>query len=387
MGNRTVPKIAVVGGGLGGTAVATLMQQAGLDVTVFEQAPAISRLGAGINLSPSVTRILDRIGILKKLRLIAVEPRSFVSRSFDTGEVTFQLALGPEIERSYGAPYLTVHRGDFHALLAESVRPGTLQTGKRLESFVETESDVELVFEDGSAERFDFVIGADGVNSRVRELLLGPEAPRYTGYMAHRSIFPASRLGGLELADCTKWWSPDRHMIVYYLTKARDELYIVTGVPCETWDTETTSRVGSLDTMREIFSDFEPTAQQILEACPDVSEWALLERNPLPLWDKGRVVLLGDACHPMKPHMGQGACMAIEDAAMLVRCLQAAGETNYSHGFSLYRANRIDRASEVQAESSRNRWLRYDTDTSWVFGYDVFNVPLLDPDGVAVRAG
>ena len=369
-------KIAVIGAGLGGCAAAALLQQAGYNVTVYEQAPAFSRLGAGINLSPNVTRVLRKIGIEPQLRALAAEPKEFISRASDTGEVTFVLPLGDEMEKRYGAPYYTVHRGDFHELLLSAVDETKLRMDKRLSAVEQDPDGVTLNFVDGTKERVDLVIGADGLNSTIRELLLGPEMPRYTGYVAHRAIFPASRIQGMELDDCTKWWSAEHHLIVYYLTKARDEVYLVTGVPRPTWDSKSGSKAGTQAGLLEDFKGFEPRAQRILEACTDVSEWALFERDPLPIWSDGRVVILGDACHPMKPHMGQGAAMAIEDAAMLVRCLEASGADDYRAAFELYRKSRIDRASEVQAESSRNRWLREDTDVEWVFGYDVFTAPL-----------
>jgi 6-hydroxynicotinate 3-monooxygenase len=369
------PTIAIIGAGLGGCAAAVLLQQQGVAVTLFEQAGAVSRLGAGIHLSPNVTRVLDRIGILDGLLDIGFEPRSFTSRAFDTGELTHRLLLHDARER-WGAPYMTVHRGDFHALLAAAVQPGTLQVNKRLVALRELDRDVQLEFADGSRARFDLVIGADGVNSRVREIMLGPERPTFGGYIAHRAVFPAALLEGLQLEDCTKWWSEDKHLIVYFLTRAREEFYIVTGVPMSHWDSDAASRPGTPEALRADFAAFEPRVQQILSRCPEVSEWPLWVREPQPLWDRGRIVMLGDACHPMKPHMGQGAAMAIEDAAMLVRCLLAVGLDDHRVAYALYRANRIDRASAVQAESGRNRWLRHDTDPGWVFGYDVFTEPL-----------
>ena len=230
------------------------------------------------------------------------------------------------------------------------------------------------------------MIGADGVNSRVREILLGPEPAHYGGYVAHRAVFPTARLNGLAIEDCVKWWTDTTHIIVYFLTRERHEFYVVTGVPVDTWDEAGTSRPGDLPAMRAAFAGFEPRVQKILDAISDVSEWALLERPPLPVWSRGRIVLLGDACHPMKPHMGQGAAMAIEDAAMLVRCLGEAGLDDHETAFSLYRANRVERASAVQAESGRNRWLRHATDPSWVFGYDVFRVPLAQPASMSASA-
>jgi 6-hydroxynicotinate 3-monooxygenase len=178
---------------------------------------------------------------------------------------------------------------------------------------------------------------------------------------------------------CVKWWSEDRHMMVYYVTEARDEYYYVTGVPQAEWPAGVSMMESSREEMREAFAGFHPDVQNLIDVSPSITKWPLLERDPLPLWSRGRLVLLGDACHPMKPHMAQGAAMAIEDAAMLTRCLDEVGATDYAGAFALYEANRATRASKVQLVSHNNTWLRTNEDPSWVFGYDVFNVPLVSP--------
>jgi len=372
-------RIAIVGAGLGGCVAAALLQQAGCKVKVYEQAPQFSRLGAGIHVSPNVMRVMRHIGIEDRLRAIALHPASFMSRDGHSGQISSNFLLADAAEKRYGAPYLILHRGDFHAEIMRAVHPGTIQFGRRLVGLDQERSPVCMKFADGSQDEADLVIGADGVNSMVREILLGPERPIYTGHIAHRSIFPRSRLpAGLQLDDCTKWWTDDRHIVVYFLTGRRDEVYFVTGVPCPEWPEDVPNMPGSLDALRADFEGFEPRVQAILDACPAVSNWPLLEREPLPLWSRGRVVILGDACHPMKPHMAQGAGMAIEDAAMLWRCLEevqvAAGE--YGIAFQRYEASRIERASRVQKESHDNVWLRYPSDPSWCFGYDVFSEPI-----------
>jgi 6-hydroxynicotinate 3-monooxygenase len=150
----------------------------------------------------------------------------------------------------------------------------------------------------------------------------------------------------------------------------------VTGVPQAHWPESVASMPGDLDQLRADFDGFEPRVQRLLDACPAVSNWPLLEREPLPLWSRGRVVLLGDACHPMKPHMAQGAAMAVEDAGMLLRCLRECGIDRHRDAFARYEANRIARASRVQKESHENVWLRYEQDPGWCFGYNVFEEPL-----------
>ncbi|MBN3726826.1 FAD-dependent monooxygenase [Burkholderia sp. Ac-20379] len=373
------PRIAIVGAGLGGTAAAALLQRSGYDVKLYEQAPSFSRLGAGIHLGPNVMKIMRKIGCEDALNAMGSHPDFWYSRDGVTADVMSQIPLGEFALKTYGASYLTVHRGDFHALMTQAVTPGTIVFGKKLTTIEDTGSDVRLTFDDGTVETADIAIGADGVNSRLREHLLGAEPPRYTGYVAHRAVFPASLLNNKPYDMCVKWWSGDRHMMVYYVTEARDEYYYVTGVPQAEWPAGVSMVDSSRDEMREAFAGFHPDIQHLIDVSPSITKWPLLERDPLPLWSRGRLVLLGDACHPMKPHMAQGAAMAIEDAAMLARCLDEVGVSDYTNAFALYEANRAARASKVQLVSHNNTWLRTNEDPAWVFGYDVFNVPLEAP--------
>ncbi|WP_414449939.1 FAD-dependent monooxygenase [Burkholderia sp. 22PA0099] len=380
------PRIAIVGAGLGGTAAAALLQRSGYDVKLYEQAPSFSRLGAGIHLGPNVMKIMRKIGCENALEAMGSHPDFWYSRDGITAEVMSQIPLGDFALKTYGASYLTVHRGDFHALMTQAVTPGTIVFGKKLMTIEDTGSDVRLTFDDGTVETADIAIGADGVNSRLREHLLGAEPPRYTGYVAHRAVFPASLLNNKPYDMCVKWWSGDRHMMVYYVTEARDEYYYVTGVPQADWPAGVSMVDSSRDEMREAFAGFHSDIQHLIDVSPSITKWPLLERDPLPLWSRGRLVLLGDACHPMKPHMAQGAAMAIEDAAMLARCLDEVGVADYTNAFALYEANRAARASKVQLVSHNNTWLRTNEDPAWVFGYDVFDVPLEAPAKEAVAS-
>ncbi|MBU9269493.1 FAD-dependent monooxygenase [Burkholderia gladioli] len=373
------PRIAIVGAGLGGTAAAALLQRSGYDVRLYEQAPSFSRLGAGIHLGPNVMKIMRRIGCEDALNAMGSHPDFWYSRDGITAEVMSQIPLGDFALKNYGASYLTVHRGDFHALMTQAVAPGTIAFGRKLTAIEDTGSEVRLTFDDGTVETADIAIGADGVNSRLREHLLGAEPPRYTGYVAHRAVFPASLLDNKPYDMCVKWWSGDRHMMVYYVTEKRDEYYYVTGVPQAEWPAGVSMVDSSREEMREAFDGFHPDIQHLIDVSPSITKWPLLERDPLPLWSRGRLVLLGDACHPMKPHMAQGAAMAIEDAAMLARCLDEVGIADYANAFALYEANRAARASKVQLVSHNNTWLRTNEDPAWVFAYDVFGVPLEAP--------
>lgn len=373
------PRIAVIGAGLGGVAAAALMEKAGFNVKLYEQAPAFSRLGAGIHVGPNVMKILRAMGIEDQLNQIGSHPDFWYSRDGKTGEEIARIPLGDYAVSNYGASYLTVHRGDFHKLMVDSIAPGVLEYGKKLTEVVDRGDSVHLAFADGSVAEADIVIGADGINSRIRETLLGPELPIYSGYVGHRAVFPISEVKGVAHDLCAKWWSDDRHMMVYFMTGNKDEIYYVTGVPEPTWDMSKSWMPSSKEEMRATFDGWHSGVQSLIEATREVTKWPFLERNPLPLWSSGRLVLLGDACHPMKPHMAQGAAMAIEDAAMLTRCFTEIGLTDYATAFELYQANRAERAGKVQRVSHNNTWLRTNEDPDWCFGYDVFNVPLMEP--------
>lgn len=374
MVTKSSPRIAVVGAGLGGAAAAVLLQQAGFTVDVYEQASEFSRLGAGIHIGPNVMKIFRRLGMEEPLEAMGSHPSHWFSRDGASGEYLSRIPLGDFARKEYGASYITVHRGDMHAMQIDAIAPGTMHFGKRLESIDDSGDDVNLVFADGSSSRADIVIGADGINSRIREALLGPESPIYSGWVAHRALITGDKLRkyNLEFEDCVKWWSEDRHMMVYYTSGKRDEYYYVTGVPHKELDFDGAFVDSSREEMFEAFEGYHDTVQALIESTDTVTKWPLKNRNPLPLWSRGRLVLLGDACHPMKPHMAQGAGMAIEDAAMLTRCLQETGLDDYQTAFELYEASRKERASRVQKVSNANTWLYTQEDPAWVYGYDVY---------------
>jgi 6-hydroxynicotinate 3-monooxygenase len=373
------PRIAIVGAGLGGTTATILLQRAGYDVTTYEQAPALARVGAGINMDPPVIRIMRRLGLESRLKALGRVSQRRLSREWDTGEITFDVPVAryPELYDGY---HFSIHRGDLQDALSGAVAPGALQLGKRLTGLDDNGRTVTLEFADGSRAEADLVIGADGVNSRVREILLGPEAPTYTGKAAYRAIFPTARLGGRLPADHEKWFGPNGYFLTYYLSQARDVFYFI-AIAWEDWGASDFAPMpADRDRLRAAFAGFHPEVQQVIDAGPaELSRWAILERAPLPLWSRGRIVLLGDACHPMAPHMGQGAGMAFEDAVMLVRCIEARAGQDPTEAFRLYAAQRFERTARVQRESSLNLWLRYPMDPSWVLSYDPFTIPLVTP--------
>ncbi|MDF0541775.1 FAD-dependent monooxygenase [Sphingobium sp. H39-3-25] len=374
--------IAIVGAGLGGLTLAILLEKAGYNYTLYEQAPQLARMGAGINIYPNTTKVMKSLGILDQLCAIGNRPESWLNREWDTGRIYFA-QLEDEWEEQYGAPHLHLHRGDLQSIMSNAVPAHRIRFGHCLTGLDEKGGSTRLTFADGTTADADIVIGADGVNSVVRDILLGPELPTYSGFVAYRSIFPTKLLGDYKLgSDGAKFWSDDRHpaqedrhLIMYYLTKVRDEVYFVTGSPDPNFEGLNPVEATNAEMLAH-YEGFHEDVIRLIKAAPQISKWPLLVRKPLSLWSRGRIVLLGDACHPMKPHMGQGAGMAIEDAAVLFRCIDGA-DGDYAGAFDLYRTNRFERTSRVQALSNRNIWMRYPTDPTWCYGYDAMTVPLV----------
>ena len=374
---RSRPKIAIIGAGMGGLTVAATLRLFGFDVDVYEQAKKIDRLGAGIQMMPNSMKVLRRIGVEDRVRSTSFEPYSHLNRTWDTGEVVREL---PMPESLFGAPYLCMHRADLHAHLASILPPEIIHLNKKVAGVDQGAGQVTLAFEDRSTARADAVIAADGVHSLVRDLIVGPDMPIHKGRIAYRAVFPSKLLNGLDIGPSrTKWWGIDRHIVIYYTRRDRSELYFVTSVPepAEWLTKESWSAKGDVRELRRAYEGFHPNVTGVLDACPDCHKWAILEREPLPRWSDGRVVLLGDACHPMTPYMAQGAATAIEDAAVLSRCLDEVNGEDIEGAFARYEAHRKPRTARIQAISSANTWMKGgDDDTSWLYGYDAWNVPL-----------
>jgi salicylate hydroxylase/6-hydroxynicotinate 3-monooxygenase len=366
--------VAIVGAGMGGLAAAAALRSIGAEVRVYEQASRFARIGAGIQMLPNSMKVLRRIGVEQKVRSLAFAPRSHLNRAGDSGEVMAEL---PMPEDRYGAPYLCMHRGDLHDALLSVVPADAVFLNKKLVEIEEKNEKPILKFADGSTVAADLVIGADGVHSRVREIVLGPEQPVNRGRVAYRAVFPAARVGRDLGPSRTKWWGEDRHIVMYYTTAARDEVYFVTSLPeRQDWVTaESWSAKGDVRELRAAYAAFHADVRAVLDACEDCHKWAILEREPLPRWSDGRVVLLGDACHPMTPYMAQGAATSIEDAAVLSRCLSEF--SNIQTALEKYENHRKPRTSRIQAISSANTWMKtQEGNPDWLYGYDAWTAPL-----------
>jgi 6-hydroxynicotinate 3-monooxygenase len=369
-------RVAIAGAGMGGLATAAALRRVGIDATVYEQASQFARLGAGIQVGCNAMKVLRGLGLEARMRSQSFYPRSWNNRDWRTGEVKFDMIFGGSAEAKFGAPYLLAHRGDLHAALASAVPDEHVRLNHRLVGLDETADGVRLSFANGATDVADAVVGADGVHSIVRDILFGESPVYFTGRIAYRTTYPAARLNGEKIDDCTKWWGEDRHIVIYYVKPDRSEIYLVTSQPDPEFRIESWSAKGDVKALRASFEGFDSQVERVLAACPDVHKWAIMDRDSLSRWSDGNVTLLGDACHPMTPYMAQGAAMAIEDAAVLSRCLDGVGRDGVADAFRRFEATRKERTSRVQDTSRKNIWLKQKTDADWVYGYDAWNVPL-----------
>jgi salicylate hydroxylase/6-hydroxynicotinate 3-monooxygenase len=368
--------IAIVGAGMGGLATAASLRRIGMEVRVYEQAAQFARIGAGIQIGCNAMKVLRELGLEPRLRANSFYPRSWNNRDWRTGEVKFDMIFGEHAEKKFGAPYLLAHRGDLHAALASTVPDESIRLDHKLVGLDETADGARLSFANGETATADAVIGADGVHSQVRQILYGASPVNFTGRIAYRTTYPAALLDGQKIGDCTKWWGEDRHVVIYYVKPDRSEVYFVTSQPEPAFRIESWSAKGDVRELRRAFEGFHPEVTKVLAACPDVHKWAIVDRDALPRWTERNVTLLGDACHPMTPYMAQGAAMAIEDAAVLSRCLEGVDRDGVANAFRRFEATRRARTTRVQDTSRTNTWLKDKTDADWVYAYDGWREPL-----------
>ncbi len=351
-------KIAIVGAGIGGLATALAMTQAGYAVTVHERSPQLVDQGAGITLAPNATRVLYHLGLGPDLEATSVTPPMTEYRHYRTGEVILRM-MTKDFRALYGAPYMRLHRWDLQEAMIDrlaAAAPGALRLGSRVERLVPRNEHVELRFADGHGEMADVVVAADGIRSTIRESLFNPAPPVFSGFVAWRGLVATAELPR-HLHESAVAFGQGRH-INRYLVRRGELLNFVAVAHREQWEAEGWNIPAPLDEFLEEFSSFDEGTRTIISrpVHGQVFKWGLFGRPWLENWSYGRVVLLGDAAHPMLPFLGQGAANAIEDAMILTRCLSS--EATPERAFELYQRTRHPRA-RAATEQAAKRGERY----------------------------
>ncbi|MGK0221352.1 MAG: salicylate hydroxylase [Limisphaerales bacterium] len=349
-------KVLIAGAGIGGITTALCLAQSGHAVEIFEQASELSEIGAGIQLSPNCTRVLHHLGLENALLEHAFLPQGTEFRAWKTGRTISSRPLGKDAVARYGFPYYHIHRGDLLGVLAAATRQTpaiTLNLNTRIEGFAEQNQQVQIQTNDQNFSG-DLLIGADGIHSVIRTGLWGEEQPVFTGNIAWRALVPAEKLPpDLIRPMSTAWWGPQKHFVHYYV-RGGSMVNCVCVVEKTGWQVESWNEQGDYEELKSDFTGWHSDIQLLIDRADGDSlfKWALFDRPPMNAWGKGRVTLLGDACHPTLPFMAQGAAMAIEDSAVLAACLNEGDDVtlNLKHYENLRRA----RTAGIQNGSRRN---------------------------------
>lgn len=384
-------EVAIIGAGLGGLTCALALARAGKAVAVYEQAPQLAEVGAGITLSPNASRIFIHLGLEDGMRQLGVVPPRQLTQNLQTGQVLIERERGDRVEAQYGAPYIHLHRADLHKLLAdalEAVRPGTIRLDHRLEQISSDPDRAVLSFAGGLKVSAAVAVGADGVKSITRDQLFDTAPPQFTGQVAWRGVLPKSDLPEAVQALLPGIWIGEKRLFMRYPIRDWALINYVAFVNLAGWEEEGWAIPSSKGELLGHYADAEPMLKAMIAATPpgQLFKWALHAREPLDSWIAGSVTLLGDAAHGMLPFMGQGAATAMEDGMVLARCL-----INFDKQEALrrYEAARRERTTMVQTQSrllglqfqgkdpeSFGKGPILNEDTLGLFAYDAINCPI-----------
>jgi len=350
-------QIAIIGAGIGGMTAAVTLAQKGFKVNVFEQAPELSEVGAGLTVTPNATKGLIYLGLGEAMNKIGMAHDLQGVRHYQTKEIIVPLKRGKHMLEKYGAYQFQVHRADIHDILIESLEkhsPGCVSIDHQLVGIDQKSDRVKLIFNNQAEYECDFVIGADGTRSAVRKSILGNDEPEFSGYVAWRGVVSTDGLDESDFDECGScaFISPGRVFARYLIRDAKEYNYVA-FLATDEWAEEGWSIPSKVETVLETFSDYNQQVKNIISATPPEGcyKWGIFTRQPIAKWSSERVTLLGDAAHPLEPFMGQGASMAIEDGVVLGRIIEDA--SGFSEIIERYETARIERSHFVTEHSKK----------------------------------
>ena len=369
-------RIAVIGGGIGGLTAAIALRLAGATVTVYERTAHLVDQGAGVTLAPNATKVLYQLGLGPQLETTAVAQPFSEYRHARTGAVLRRIERQASKE-VYGAPHMRMHRWDLQAALMDrlaDIAPGVLHQGWRLETIAQAGEVVALGFEGGRKVEADVVIGADGIHSVIREILFPPTPATFVGHVAWRGLVPTADLPA-HLCDSVVAFGFGRHMNRYQVRRG-ELMNLVCFAQRDAWEAEGWTIPAPLSELQAEFADFDADTRALIGRIPPdrLFKWGLFGRQPLASWVRGRVVLLGDAAHPMLPFMGQGAAMAIEDAFVLSRALQL--EADPETALARFEAARAERVGHVTQRAADQAGMFYGDPGNYSLERDLTDKPI-----------
>jgi len=350
------PSVVIVGGGIGGLFAAKALIAHGILVSVYEQAPALGEVGAGVYLTPNSVRHLLRVGLGPAVEKwgARVGPDSRYFRHDGVLIAPVQVTDSSGWNAAFG-----MHRADLVQFLAAALPPGVVRTGHRCVGFEQTGGAARVSFDNGATAEGDVVIAADGIHSELRQYVVPPSRPVFSGSVAYRGMVPSELVPEWPAERWEMWLGQAKHFLTYPL-RAGSLINYVGFVPADEEMKESWSAPGDPDALRREFAGWDPRIRSLLQQVQSTFRSALYDREPLPTWTKGRLSLLGDSAHAMLPHLGQGANQSIEDGIALATILSRADRDNAPAALLAYERLRRERVAQVQ-RGARENGLRYDS--------------------------
>jgi salicylate hydroxylase len=355
--SRTTLQVAVIGGGIGGLAAANALLQRGIEVRVYEQAPALKEIGAGLALHPNGVRMMRRLGFGDD---IARWGARWTDPQFRHPDGTLIAPWDPS-RTGKGIETYGIHRADLLQMLVARLPAEVVNVGHKCVGFEQDAHGAMVSFANGARVAADVVVAADGIHSTLQHYVTPPSAALPSGSVAYRGVVPAASVSW-PAGAMRNWLGPGKHFLVYPV-RANELVNYVGFVPTDTLAVESWSAPGDPAALAREFAGWDPLVEAIISQVDTTFWWGLYDREPLPTWTRGRLTLLGDAAHPMLPHVGQGANQAIEDGIALATVLSKADTHTAPHALQVYERVRRDRTARVQ-RTARMNGAHYDASSS-----------------------